>query len=138
MAKSTGSVVFAPDYRRPPNAKFPTGFDDCLTGITYIVKHADEFGIDPKNLILSGDSFGAQIALSMSFTSGSLFKAVSVNNPPTQNILLSLPSHQKYKYFMLSDTLAAWYWSGVINGENGYKVSILFLFDLPYLKFIVV
>jgi len=121
MAKSTGSVVFAPDYRRPPNAKFPTGFDDCLTGITYIVKHADEFGIDPKNLILSGDSFGAQIALSMSFTSGSLFKAVSVNNPPTQNILLSLPSHQKYKYFMLSDTLAAWYWSGVINGENGYK-----------------
>merc|ERR1711990_494333 len=121
MAKSTGSVVFAPDYRRGPNHAFPTGFEDCLTGINYIVKHADEFGINPSNLILSGDSFGAQIALSISFTSGSLFKALSVNNPPTQNILLSLPSHQKYKYFMLSDTLAAWYWSGVINGENGYK-----------------
>ena len=27
---------------------------------------------------------------------------------------------------MLSDTLAAWYWPGLVNGENGYKVSLLF------------
>ena len=26
---------------------------------------------------------------------------------------------------MLSDTLAAWYWSGLVNGENGYKVHFI-------------
>ena len=32
MAKHTGAVVFATDYRRPPNSPFPDAFDDCLTG----------------------------------------------------------------------------------------------------------
>ena len=55
-----------------------------------------------------------------------LFQKVSLQNPPAQNTLLNLPSYQASKYFMLSDTLAAWYWSGLVNGENGYKVSLLF------------
>ena len=74
MAAQTGAVVIAPDYRRPPNAPFPTPFDDCLAGAKYLVKHAAEYGIDPENVILSGNSFGAQIAASMAFTNGNLFK----------------------------------------------------------------
>jgi len=121
MAKSTGATVIAPDYRRAPINQFPGPFDDCLAGITHVVRHAEEFDIDPKNIVLSGDSFGAQMALSIAFVNGNLFKKVSINNPPTQNVLLNLPSHQNNKYFMISDIGAAWYWSNLINGANSQK-----------------
>ena len=93
----------------------------CL-GITHVVRHAADLNIDPKNIILSGDSFGSQMALSMAFTNGNLFKKVSINNPPAQNVLLNLPSHQNNKYFMISDIGSAWYWSNLINGANSQKV----------------
>jgi len=121
MAKETGAIVVAPDYRRPPIAAFPTPFDDCLAGAKYLVKHADDYNIDVNEIVLVGNSFGAQIAASIAFTNGNLFKKMSLQNPPAQNTLLNLPSYQMNKYFMLSDTLAAWYWSGLVNGENGYK-----------------
>ena len=97
--------------------------DDILLGITHVVRHAADFGIDPSNIILSGDSFGSQMALSMAFTNGNLFKKISINNPPAQNVLLNLPSHQNNKYFMVSDIGSAWYWSNLINGANSQKVS---------------
>ena len=87
-----------------------------------MVRHAQEFYIDPQNIVLSGDSFGAQMALSIAFVNGNLFKKVSINNPPAQNVLLNLPSHQNNKYFMISDIGAAWYWSNLINGANSQKV----------------
>jgi len=121
MAKSTGATVIAPDYRRAPQNQFPGPFDDCLAGITHVVRHAADLNIDPKNIILSGDSFGSQMALSMAFTNGNLFKKVSINNPPAQNVLLNLPSHQNNKYFMISDIGSAWYWSNLINGANSQK-----------------
>jgi len=121
MALSTGAVVVAPDYRRAPAHAFPTPFDDCLAGAKYLIKHANDYNIDPQNVVLVGNSFGGQIAISMALTNNNLFKKVSVQNAPSQNTLLSLPSYQRSKYFMLSDTLAAWYWSGLVNGENGYK-----------------
>ena len=97
--------------------------DDILLGITHVVRHAADFGIDPSNIILSGDSFGSQMALSMAFTNGNLFKKISINNPPAQNVLLNLPSHQNNKYYMVSDIGSAWYWSNLINGANSQKVS---------------
>ena len=63
------------------------------------------------------------MALSMAFTNGNLFKKVSINNPPAQNVLLNLPSHQNNKYFMISDIGSAWYWSNLINGANSQKVT---------------
>ena len=92
-------------------------------GITHVVRHAADLNIDPQNIILSGDSFGSQMALSMAFTNGNLFKKVSINNPPAQNVLLNLPSHQNNKYFMISDIGSAWYWSNLINGANSQKVT---------------
>jgi len=121
MAKETGATVIAPDYRRAPQNQFPGPFDDCLAGITHVVRHAADLNIDPQNIILSGDSFGSQMALSMAFTNGNLFKKVSINNPPAQNVLLNLPSHQNNKYFMISDIGSAWYWSNLINGANSQK-----------------
>ena len=75
--------------------------DDILLGITHVVRHAADFGIDPSNIILSGDSFGSQMALSMAFTNGNLFKKISINNPPAQNVLLNLLSHPRLLVVLL-------------------------------------
>ena len=62
------------NFKKPLKAAFPTPFDDCLAGAKYLVKHADDYNIDVKEIVLVGNSFGAQIAASMAFTNGNLFK----------------------------------------------------------------
>lgn len=125
MALETGSIIVAPEYRLAPEHPFPAPFDDCMEGIEHVFKHAQELQIDPTNIVLSGDSTGATMALSISFTMASQenrkFKAVSVQNPATQNLLWTMPSHQLSRYFTLSDAQMAWGWSNYVNGENGYK-----------------
>ena len=76
MALSTGAVVVAPDYRRAPAHPFPTPFDDCLAGAKYLIKHANDYNVDPQNVVLVGNSFGGQIAVSMALTNNNLFKVL--------------------------------------------------------------
>ena len=71
MALETGSIIVAPEYRLAPEHPFPAPFDDCMEGIEHVFKHAQELQIDPTNIVLSGDSTGATMALSISFTMAS-------------------------------------------------------------------
>lgn len=122
MAISTGSVIVAPAYRLAPEFPFPAPFDDCMAGVEYIFKNGGQHKIDINNMVLSGDSVGATMALSVSFTlTDRKFKAVSVQNPATQNLLWTLPSQQANTYFSLSNAQLAWGFGNYVNGENGYK-----------------
>lgn len=122
MAVETGAVVVAPDYRLSPDAAFPAPFDDCMEGVAHLFKHAAELKIDPANVVLSGDSTGATMALSISLTlSEKQFKSVSLLNPATQNLLWTMPSQQVSQYFTLNTLQMAWAWSNYVNGENGQK-----------------
>ena len=49
-----------------------------LAGAKYLAKHAADYNIDPTNIVLVGNSFGAQIAASMAFTNGNLFKVCNL------------------------------------------------------------
>lgn len=125
MALETGKTIIAPNYRLAPDHPFPIPFDDCLEGIEHTFKNAKNLKINSENIVLSGDDIGATMALSISFTLANQpdrkFKAVSVQNPATQNLLWTLPSQQLSGYFSLSNAQMAWGWANYVNGENGYK-----------------
>lgn len=53
------AVVFTVNYRLAPSHPFPTPVEDCMDAICQIAERADEFGIDPCKIILSGFSAGA-------------------------------------------------------------------------------
>ncbi|ROT42214.1 carboxylesterase A [Sodiomyces alkalinus F11] len=58
------AVVFSVEYRLAPGYPYPTPVEDCVDSILQLRERAEEFGIDPDNIILSGFSAGATLALS--------------------------------------------------------------------------
>ncbi len=62
LAIETGAVVVSVDYRRPPEAKFPAAFDDCLAATRDVIARIDEFGGDVARVGVAGDSAGGNLA----------------------------------------------------------------------------
>ena len=60
-----GCVVIAPQYRVHPENKQPKQLNDLHASYQWAVENADELGIDPENIVLSGYSIGAQMALGL-------------------------------------------------------------------------
>ena len=56
------TIVFDINYRLAPDNLFPDGLCDCWESYTWIINNAKhEFGIDYKNVILTGDSAGGNL-----------------------------------------------------------------------------
>lgn len=60
---SKGVAVLAADYSLSPENPWPKALDECVTAFEYAVKHASEWGADPKAVSLGGDSAGGNLAL---------------------------------------------------------------------------
>lgn len=50
------------NYRLAPDVVFPGELDDVDRYVHWVAAHADEYGLDPNNVILMGDSAGGQMA----------------------------------------------------------------------------
>ncbi|KAH8655352.1 Alpha/Beta hydrolase protein [Xylariales sp. PMI_506] len=55
--------VFLPQYRvaSSPDTRYPAAIQDCLTAYNYVLG----LGVDPKNVILSGDSAGGNLVIAV-------------------------------------------------------------------------
>lgn len=57
-----GAVVASIDYRLAPEATGDRLVADAYRGLTWLVEHADELGIDPHRIIVAGTSAGGGLA----------------------------------------------------------------------------
>lgn len=65
-----GFVVAALEYRGSECAPFPAQTLDAKMGVYFIKKHAKEYGINPENIFLMGDSSGGHTAMMAAFSYG--------------------------------------------------------------------
>lgn len=65
LARATGSVVVSVEYRLAPEHPFPAAFDDAWAGLTWVVEHADDLGVDPRRVVLEGISAGGGLAAAL-------------------------------------------------------------------------
>ena len=61
---SRGLIVFLPDYRVTSRhgSRMPDSLDDARAAFTWILAHAEVFGVDPERVVLGGGSAGAYLA----------------------------------------------------------------------------
>ena len=57
-----GFTVVNFTYRLAPEHRYPAALQDTADVFSWVATHAAEYGIDPENVIVVGDSAGAQIA----------------------------------------------------------------------------
>lgn len=58
-----GIIAFGVDYRLAPENPYPLGHKDTYAGLNWIYDHAKEFGGDPSNIYVAGDSAGGNLTL---------------------------------------------------------------------------
>ena len=64
LKNTSATSVLCPQYRLAsnPGGRFPAQLQDAITAYCYLVF---KVGIEPKNLVISGDSAGANLALAL-------------------------------------------------------------------------
>jgi acetyl esterase len=62
LAFMSDRVVVSVDYRLAPEHPFPAAIDDAVAATTHVVEHASEFGMDPDQIAIGGESAGANLA----------------------------------------------------------------------------
>lgn len=65
-----GWVGFNVDYRLSPRATFPAHIVDVKRALAWIREHADEYGVDPDFVVVTGGSAGGHLAALLALTPG--------------------------------------------------------------------
>ncbi|KAF2208115.1 hypothetical protein CERZMDRAFT_71104 [Cercospora zeae-maydis SCOH1-5] len=59
------AVVVSVDYRRAPEHPFPTAVEDGVDAVLFVHQHAEDLGLDPDKIMLSGFSSGGNMAFTV-------------------------------------------------------------------------
>ena len=62
IAKDTGCIVVAPDFRLPPEHRYPAAVDDCFATLKWTAANAARLGGDPNFIGIGGGCTGGNIA----------------------------------------------------------------------------
>ena len=62
LARRTGAIVIAVDYRLAPEHKFPAAHDDAWAAWQWLNRQVRELGGDPRRLAVAGEDAGANLA----------------------------------------------------------------------------
>ncbi|MEB4613429.1 alpha/beta hydrolase [Leucobacter sp. M11] len=62
MIADRGFVAVTLDYSIGPEAQYPTAVGQINDALAFLNEHAAEYGIDPEQFVIAGDSAGAQLA----------------------------------------------------------------------------
>jgi len=62
LARRSGAMVVAIDYRLAPEHKFPAAVDDCLAAYLWLRTRGGEIGADHTRVAVAGDSAGGNLA----------------------------------------------------------------------------
>lgn len=120
LAKETGGVILAVDYRLAPNYKFPTQIQECETIFEYIHQNGAKHQIDSNSISLAGDSAGASLCLATTLHMRDTGRDISY----IQSLILF------YGAYGLKDSMSmrlyGGYWDGLTSEAlNSYNSSYL-------------
>jgi hormone-sensitive lipase len=138
--------LFSVNYCYSPENKYPKPLDDCWQAYNWLLEHSkEELGIDPKKIIICGDSAGGHLMFALTFLTivhnikvpDLIIAAFSCTDTTkykmTPSLLLSLDD--KYLSFEALKWINEAYRDNYLEEEdpfiNPYKASELILKKMP-------
>ncbi|MFG2446636.1 alpha/beta hydrolase [Nocardia fluminea] len=98
LAHGTGAQVLSVEYRLAPENPFPAAHENALTAWRYAVDHAAGWGVDPRRIVVTGESAGGNIAavLCQQVRGEAVQPALQVLIQPVTDISVHRPSQDQF------------------------------------------
>jgi acetyl esterase/lipase len=102
---SHGWVGFNVNYRLSPGATFPDHLVDCKAALAWIRGHAEEYGIDPDFVVVTGGSAGGHLTAMMGLTANDAQYQPGFEHADT-SVQAAVPFYGVYDFTNRNDTMA--------------------------------
>jgi acetyl esterase len=118
-----GYAVFLPEYRLSPEAGYPAGLIDINDAIVWVKGQAGEYGVNPAQIAIGGESTGGQMAALLAYTANrDLFKTHASDDTRVSALVdldgildLTTPLALKYENAAGSNSPAALWLGGAME-----------------------
>ena len=129
LAKTTGGIVVAPEYRLAPRFPFPYAINDSYAALEWVSANARALGGDPDRIIVMGGSAGGTIAAVMALKSydsgGPDIHAQILCYPGTTFEEILYPSREYFlmsnRSYLLSYEFITKVKKSYLQGDSDYK-----------------
>lgn len=127
IAKTSGCVVIAVDYRLSPEHPFPTPLQDCIRATRYVSDHPEQLGVLPEKLALAGDSAGGNLAAAVALhcrDEGGPTVDLQVLLYPVIEPHFDTPSYLQFSDgFGLTRATMQWFWQQYLGDQIASEMA---------------
>jgi acetyl esterase len=122
LAVGVQAAVVFPDYRRAPEAQYPSQIEEAYTTATWVIEHGREHGLDPDRMAIAGDSVGGNMTIAVTLMAkergGPSFAAQLLYYPVTDAGMDTLSYQQFAEGYFLAAAGMAWFWDQYLPDES--------------------
>ena len=114
LAAGVGAAVVFPDYRRSPEARYPSALEESWAVAQWIVEQGADRGFDTARIAVAGDSVGGNMATALALLAkerGGVEFAAQVLFYPVTDAAFDTESYHQFAegYFLRRDAMQ-WFW----------------------------
>jgi acetyl esterase len=122
LAKTSGCLVVAVDYRLAPEHRYPAAVEDAYAAVTWVAENSAGIQADPNRLAVGGDSAGGHLAAVVALMARDL-KGPRIDLQiliyPITDYNFNTPSYIENKEgYMLTRDLMKWFWNHFIEDQS--------------------
>jgi acetyl esterase/lipase len=121
LAVGAQAAVVFPDYRRAPEAQYPSQIEEAYATASWVVDHGGEHGLDASHLVIAGDSVGGNMTIAVTLMAkergGPSFAAQLLYYPVT-DAGMDTGSYERFaEGYFLQRAGMAWFWDQYLPDE---------------------
>ena len=124
IAKKAQCIIISVGYQKAPEHPFPVPFDDCYSGLQWVIENAEDLGINPAQIGVGGVSAGANLASGVAIKARDqkISLAFQVLVVPCNDDTMDYPSAQRNAAgYNLSTAAMKWFWAQYLQNPADRK-----------------
>ena len=121
LTNAAHCTVVSVDYRLAPEAKFPSGPEDCFAATRWVAENANEIGADSGRLAIAGDSAGGALAAAVALMARDRGGPELVHQlllcPVTNHAFDTASYRENANGYQLTGEMMRWFWGHYLETE---------------------